>query len=95
VPKRKVGAEQWPSIQERKEQKKRIDKYSERKIRMKKRDDISILKPLTNSDSPSTKSKGERFDSAKQRTRRKGRERGEKMTSERDLGPKRAKAENQ
>lgn len=46
-------------------QKKTILKYSERKIRVKPKDPKSVLKPLTNSLSPSEKSKGVRLSSAK------------------------------
>ena len=43
---------------------KRIDMYSPRKISKKETDLYSVLNPLTNSDSPSEKSKGERLVSA-------------------------------
>jgi len=44
---------------------KRIEAYSLIKINEKKPPPYSVLKPETNSDSPSEKSKGERFLSAK------------------------------
>ena len=47
---------------------KRIDMYSARKIITKGTDLYSVLNPLTSSDSPSEKSKGERFVSAKVET---------------------------
>ena len=49
---------------------KRIDIYSAKKIIKKDTDLNSVLKPLTNSDSPSEKSKGERFVSAKDEIKR-------------------------
>jgi len=47
---------------------KRIDIYSARKIMTKGTELNSVLKPLTSSDSPSEKSKGERFVSARVET---------------------------
>ena len=47
-----------------------IDIYSARKIKTKWIELNSVLKPLTNSDSPSVKSKGERLVSAIEETRR-------------------------
>lgn len=44
---------------------KRIDMYSARNIITKDTELNSVLKPLTNSDSPSEKSKGDRFVSAR------------------------------
>ena len=48
----------------------RIDRYSAKKIKRKETEPNSVLKPLTNSDSPSEKSKGERFVSASEVTKR-------------------------
>ena len=49
---------------------KMIDIYSARKIITKWIELYSVLKPLTNSDSPSVKSKGERLVSAIEETRK-------------------------
>jgi len=47
---------------------KMIDMYSARKTITNKTDLYSVLNPLTNSDSPSAKSKGDRLDSARMET---------------------------
>lgn len=47
---------------------KMIDMYSARKIITNKTDLYSVLNPLTSSDSPSAKSKGDRLDSARMET---------------------------
>ena len=43
----------------------KIKEYSAKKRNVKDREEYSVLKPLTNSDSPSVKSKGARFVSAR------------------------------
>lgn len=54
--KKKNKLKELKKIREEKIQKKRILLYSERKIRVKQEDPNSVLKPLTNSLSPSEKS---------------------------------------
>jgi len=49
--------------------KKRIEIYSPKKIIRKQTDLYSVLNPLTSSDSPSEKSKGDRLVSAKEETK--------------------------
>merc|ERR1719370_308070 len=78
-----------------KRKKKRMERYSERKMTRKAREEVSTLNPLTSSDSPSTKSKGERFDSAKHSTKRTRAQNGEKQTRARSLGPKTTNSDTQ
>ena len=90
-----IGYLETHNIQARKVEKKRMERYSERKIMRKGSEDVSTLNPLTSSDSPSTKSKDERFDSAKQSTKRTRALSGEKQTRARSLGPKTPNLDNQ
>lgn len=48
----------------------KIERYSARKINTNETEPNSVLKPLTSSDSPSEKSKGERLVSARDDTKR-------------------------
>lgn len=50
---------------EEKKEKRIMKEYSPKKRRVKGKEEYSVLKPLTNSDSPSVKSKGARLVSAK------------------------------